>query len=134
MTEWMIIIVLAFISLMVSIDATILVTALPALAHALDGDAVDTFWTGTSYLLTEEVFQPFIFALSDVFGRRNIYLLSLFSFTVGMLICCLANNFTQLLAGCSLQGVGSSGLLSLGLVIVTDVVPLHERLTFVGIN
>ncbi|GME32420.1 uncharacterized protein LTHEOB_5338 [Neofusicoccum parvum] len=91
---------------MISIDVTVLVTAL----------------------------TPFIVALSDVFGRRNVYLLSLFFFTVCTLVCCLANNFTQLLAGCSLQGVGSSGLLLLGLVIVTDVVLLRERPSFVGIN
>ncbi|KAB2570574.1 Efflux pump FUS6 [Lasiodiplodia theobromae] len=132
--EWMIIIVLAFVSLMVSIDATILVTALPSLARALNGTAVDTFWTGTSYLLTEAVFQPFVVALSDVFGRRNIYLLSLAFFTVGTLICCLANNFREMLAGRSIQGIGGSGLLSLGLVIVTDIVPLRQRPTYVGIN
>lgn len=80
---------------------------------------------GTSYLLTEAVFQPFVVALSDVFGRRNIYLLSLAFFTVGTLICCLANNFREMLAGRSIQGIGGSGLLSLGLVIVTDIVPLR---------
>lgn len=54
--DWMIIPVLAFLSVVVSIDATILATALPTLARALGGDAVSTFWTGTSYLLTKEVF------------------------------------------------------------------------------
>ena len=70
--EWAIVIVLAIVSLMIALDATILVTALPvrvsdlvlrqtdlrqAIASKLDGSATDTFWTGTSYLLTESVFQ-----------------------------------------------------------------------------
>ncbi|KAF2144354.1 uncharacterized protein K452DRAFT_295815 [Aplosporella prunicola CBS 121167] len=132
--EWTIIIVLAFVSLMVSIDATILVPALPSLAVALNGSAADTFWTGTSYLLTQAIFQPFIVALSDAFGRRILYCISLLFFTVGTLICCLANNFIQLLAGRAIQGIGGGGLLSLGLVIMTDIVPLRQRPLYLVVN
>ena len=89
---------------------------------------------GTSYLLTQSVFQPFIVALSDVFGRRAFYLISLGFFTIGTLLCCLSQNFTQLLAGRSIQGIGGGGLLALGLVILTDIIPLRQRPVYVGVN
>jgi MFS family permease len=54
-------------------------------------------------------------------------------FTVGTVICCVASNFTQLLAGRSVQGIGGGGTLSLGLVIMTDIVPLRQRPTYNGI-
>lgn len=151
--EWMIIIVLAIVSLMSALDATILVPVLPvsalekrveqergkltnsqAIARDLHGDATDTFWTGTAYLLTQSVFQPCLVSLSDVFGRRLFYLISLGLFTIGTLLCCLSKNFNELLAGRSIQGVGGGGLLALGLVILTDIVPLRQRPIYVGVN
>lgn len=71
--------------------------------------------------------QPFIAALSDIFGRRLFLFLSVLLFTVGTLICCLANDFTQLLAGRSVQGVGGGGIIVLVLVITTDIIPLRQR-------
>ncbi|KAL9042005.1 MAG: hypothetical protein Q9180_000901 [Flavoplaca navasiana] len=119
---------------MVALDATILVPALPAIASDLHGNTTDTFWTGTAYLLTQSVLQPFLVSLSDVFGRRLLYLVSLAFFTVGTLLCCLARNFDELLAGRSIQGVGGGGILALGLVILTDIVPLRQRPIYLGVN
>lgn len=110
------------------------VTRFQAIASDLHGNATDTFWTGTAYLLTQSVFQPFLVSLSDVFGRRLFYLISLGFFTVGTLLCCLSQNFNELLAGRSIQGVGGGGLLALGLVILTDIVPLRQRPIYLGVN
>ncbi|KAL9616039.1 MAG: hypothetical protein Q9160_009040 [Pyrenula sp. 1 TL-2023] len=131
--EWMVVLVHTFVSLMVALDATILVTALPALARDLNGDATKTFWTGTSYLLTQAVFQPLLVSLSDVFGRRLFYLISLAFFTIGTLLCCLSQNFSELLAGRSIQGIGGGGIVALGMVILTDIVPLRQRPIYAGI-
>ena len=65
--------------------------------------------------------------MSDIFGRRDLLFLSLLLFTVGTIICCLANDFTQLLAGRSVQGIGGGGIIVLVLVIMTDIVPLRHR-------
>ena len=148
--EWMIILVLATVSLMVALDATILVSVLPVssfvimqklwrrsqrfqtIAHSLDGNSTNTFWTGTAYLLTQAVFQPFLISLSDVFGRSLFYLISLGFFAIGTLLCCLSQNFNELLAGRSIQGIGGGGLLALGMVILTDIIPLRQRPVFLG--
>ncbi|EFQ34994.1 major facilitator superfamily transporter [Colletotrichum graminicola] len=119
---------ISVISLMVALDATVLVPVLPDLALDLGGSATDAFWAGTSYLLPCAVFQPFIGALSDIFGRKEMLLVSLFFFTLGTLLCApLARDFTALLAGRSLQGVGGGGIITMGQIIFADIVPLRLR-------
>ena len=53
--------------------------------------------------------------------------LSIFIFTVGTLLCCLAQNFTELLAGRTIQGVGGGGIIALTMVIFSDIIPLRQR-------
>ena len=97
------------------------------IAKALNGSASETFWTGTSYLLTSSTFQPVLSALSEVFGRKEILLVSILLFTIGTLIACLAQNFPTLLAGRTVQGIGGGGIITLNLVIMTDIIPLRQR-------
>jgi EmrB/QacA subfamily drug resistance transporter len=127
-SEWAVMLTLAIISLMVALDATILVPVLPTLAVELNGSATDAFWAGTSYLLTSAVFQPLIASLSDIFGRKEMLIISILLFTLGTLLCApLANNFTTLLVGRSIQGIGGGGVITLGQVIYADIVPLRQR-------
>ncbi|OAL00503.1 putative efflux pump antibiotic resistance protein [Phaeosphaeriaceae sp. SRC1lsM3a] len=126
-SEWLIFLCLAIISLIVSLDSSILGPVLPAISLSLNGTANETFWAGTSYLVTCAIFQPFIVSLSDAFGRRQLLFLSLSLFTLGTILCCVAQNFPTLLAGRSIQGVGGGGALALVLVIMTDIVPLRQR-------
>ena len=125
--EWMVMITLATISLMVALDATILVPVLPTLSLDLHGTTNDALWTGTSYLLTSAVFQPFIAALSDIFGRRELLLPSLLLFTAGTAGCCAAHGFTLMLVGRCVQGVGGGGIITSSQIIFTDIVPLRQR-------
>ena len=94
----------------------------------------ETFWAGTSYLLTSSTFQPVLSALSEVFGRKNILLVSILLFTIGTLIACLAENFPTLLAGRTIQGIGGGGIITLNLVIITDIIPLRERPKYNGMS
>lgn len=83
--------------------------------------------TGTSFLLTSTVFQPSWASFSYIFGRRPVILLALSLFTLGAIIAASANNFTLLLVGRSIQGIGGGGLMALTYVIVTDMVTLRDR-------
>jgi MFS family permease len=129
--EYAVMATLAIISLMVALDATILVSVLPTLAVDLNGTATDAFWAGTSYLLTSAVCQPFIAALSDIFGRKELLLVSIFLFTLGTLLCApVARTFTVFFVGRSIQGIGGGGIITLGQVIFADIVPLRQRPKF----
>ncbi|KAK7729477.1 hypothetical protein SLS57_001962 [Botryosphaeria dothidea] len=97
------------------------------MAKALRGSAIEAFWAGTSFLLTATVFQPVIGSFSDVFGRKPMIFLSLTLFGVGAIIAAVANNFTVILVGRSIQGIGGGGIIVLTEIVVTDLVPLRER-------
>ncbi|KAH6859278.1 MFS general substrate transporter [Alternaria alternata] len=125
--ELLIMVSLSFISLMVALDATILVTVLPVIAQKLNGTAAEAFWTGTSYLLTSAIFQPVIASVSAVFGRQQLLITSLLFFTTGTILCSVADNFTTLLGGRCIQGIGGGGIITLTQVIFCDIVPLRQR-------
>ncbi|KAF2124990.1 MFS general substrate transporter [Dothidotthia symphoricarpi CBS 119687] len=125
--EWLIMLSLTFISLMVALDATILVTVLPEITRDLGGSAAEGFWTGTSYLLTSAIFQPVIASVSHLWGRQQLLLVSLTFFTVGTILCTVAHDFTVMLSGRCIQGVGGGGIITLTQVIFCDMVPLRVR-------
>jgi MFS family permease len=61
------------------------------------------------------------------FGRRALVNVSLFLFTLGSIVCCVASNFATLLGGRVVQGVGGGGIITLAQVIFCDIVPLRQR-------
>ncbi|KAK3312811.1 major facilitator superfamily domain-containing protein [Apodospora peruviana] len=126
--EYAVMATLAVISLMVALDATILVSVLPTLAVDFGGTSTDAFWAGTSYLLSCAVCQPFIAALSDIFGRKEMLMASVLFFTLGTVLCApIAKSFTVFFAGRAVQGIGGGGIITMGQVIFADIVPLRQR-------
>ena len=97
------------------------------IASKLHGTAIEAFWSGTSFLLTSTILQPNYASFSHIFGRKPMVLISLVFFLVGALIGALAKNFTYMLVGRSIQGVGGGGIIVLSEIIVTDLVPLRFR-------
>lgn len=123
---------ICIITLAAALDATSLSIALPIITEKLQGTAIEAFWSGTSFLLTSAVFQPVIAGLSHVFGRKELVLASIVFFFVGSVVSALAENFTMMLVGRSIQGIGGGGIMSLGEILVTDLVPLAVRGAWFG--
>ncbi|MCJ1246345.1 hypothetical protein MMC30_003552 [Trapelia coarctata] len=118
---------LCTITLAAALDATTISVALPIIAQAINGTAIEAFWSGTSFLLTSTVFQPVFASFSHIFGRKPLLITALAFFTAGAIICAVCTNFTVLLAGRSLQGIGGGGIIALTEIVVTDLVPLRKR-------
>ncbi|KAF3357517.1 hypothetical protein VdG1_03305 [Verticillium dahliae VDG1] len=118
---------LSILMLAVALDATSLGVALPIMSTELGGTALQAFWSGTSYLLASTVLQPSFASMSAIVGRKYVVYVSCLLFTVGSIICAVAQNFTVLLIGRSIQGIGGGGIIALSEVIVTDLVPLAVR-------
>ena len=97
------------------------------MAKALGGTAIEAFWSGTAFLLTSTVFQPVLGSFSHIFGRKALIYVSLLFFLVGCIIAAVANNFTLILIGRSIQGIGGGGIICLTEMVVVDTVPLRER-------
>ncbi|KAK6363014.1 hypothetical protein TWF730_000463 [Orbilia blumenaviensis] len=128
---------LAFASLMIitlaaALDATIISVALPVMASELKGTATEAFWTGTSFLLASTVIQPVFGSFSNIFGRKPLILTSLVFFTIGAILCAVAKNFTLILVGRTIQGIGGGGIIAVSEIIITDLVPLRERGKYFG--
>lgn len=92
-----------------------------------------TFWIATSYLLANAVVQPLMAALADVFGLRSVIFTAMVLFTMGSIICAVADNVGAMLAGRVVQGVGGGGILSLNLIIISDLVPLRSRGKYISL-
>jgi MFS family permease len=118
---------LAVVTLAAALDATSLSVAIPMISADLGGSAIEAFWAGTSFLLTSTVFQPTYAAFSHIFGRKPVVFVALTLFAVGAIICAVSKNFTEMLVGRSIQGIGAGGIISLTEIIITDMVPLRER-------
>ncbi|KAF2836439.1 MFS general substrate transporter [Patellaria atrata CBS 101060] len=118
---------LSTITLMAALDATSISVALPIMARLLNGSAIEAFWAGTSFLLTSTVFQPIIGSFSHIFGRKLLIYISLALFGAGVIVAAVADNFTVILVGRSVQGIGGGGIICLTEMTVTDMVPLRER-------
>jgi MFS family permease len=97
------------------------------MARVLGGSAIEAFWSGTSFLLTSTVFQPVIGSFSHIFGRKPMVFVSLAFFGAGAIVAAVANNFTVILVGRTIQGIGGGGVIVMSEIILTDMVPLRER-------
>ncbi len=106
----MVFIVIAFALMMMSIDATIVATALHALASDLDAPINWTGWTITAYWFGYVVMLPVSGRLAERFGNRRVFLLSALAFALASLACGLAGNIYALVLFRALQAMGGSGL------------------------
>ena len=77
--------------------------------------------------MTSTVFQPVAGSFSHIFGRKPVVLVSMVFFGVGAIVAAVAKNFTTILAGRSLQGIGGGGIIVLTEIVVTDMVPMRVR-------
>ncbi|GAM36737.1 hypothetical protein TCE0_018r06063 [Talaromyces pinophilus] len=123
---------LALAVLCVAIDNTIIATAIPRITdhfHALS----DIGWYGSAYLVTLSTFLLFFGRLYVVFNIKWIFMLSLFLFELGSLICGLAPTSTALIVGRAIAGLGSAGLYSGSLIILAFSTPMHRRPLFTSL-
>ncbi|KAI8846302.1 major facilitator superfamily domain-containing protein [Chytridium lagenaria] len=111
---------------MATLDATIVSTALPSILDEL-GSLDKYSWVATSYMMTFTAFLPLCGKISDIFGRRLIFLASLATFIVGSGLCGIAHTLEFLIVARAIQGLGSGGVVALVMVIVNDLVPPQQR-------
>ncbi|PTW90906.1 EmrB/QacA subfamily drug resistance transporter [Microbacteriaceae bacterium MWH-Ta3] len=114
-----------------ALDQTIVGTSMRTIADDLDGLALQA-WVTTAYLIVSTVVTPIAGKLSDIYGRRPIYIISIVIFLAGSLLSGLANSMYELAAYRALQGLGGGGLMSLAFTIVGDMLPPRERVKYQG--
>ncbi|WP_051209525.1 MDR family MFS transporter [Propionicicella superfundia] len=114
-----------------SLDQTIVGTAIRTIGddlHGLDQQA----WVTTAYLISATVTTPLYGKLSDLFGRRPLFLLSISIFIAGSLLSSFSTSMLMLAGFRAFQGLGAGGLMSLPLAIVGDILAPRERAKYQG--
>ena len=115
------------ISLFLSaLDSTIIATALPTIVGDLGGlDHIA--WVFTAYLLSSTVSVPLFGKISDIYGRRQVFQVTIVVFLVGSLLAGLSQTMTQLILFRGVQGIGGGGLLAMTFTILGDILSPRER-------
>jgi MFS family permease len=93
---------------MQALDATILNTALPAIAQSLNRSPLAMQSAIISYTLTVAMLIPVSGWLADRFGTRRVFMLAVTLFTLGSLACALSSSLTELVIFRVLQGIGGA--------------------------
>ncbi|MDL2216375.1 multidrug transporter subunit MdtD [Desulfovibrio sp. OttesenSCG-928-M14] len=116
------------------LDASILNTALPAIAQSLDVSPLRMHAVVIAYMLTVAILIPASGWLADRFGVRRIFLAAILIFTLGSLACALSFSLPLLVASRVLQGIGGALLVPVGRLAILRAVPrahLAEALSFI---
>ncbi|PHH73063.1 hypothetical protein CDD83_4820 [Cordyceps sp. RAO-2017] len=114
------------------IDQNGISTALPAIAADLDARATIS-WAGTASLLANTTFQMLYGRLSDIFGRKAVFVSAVLLLALADLLCGLSPGPGSFYAFRALAGVGGGGITNLAMIIVSDVVSLDRRGKYQGI-
>ena len=113
--------------LMYSIDSTVVAVAFPNFIKDFNTNVLWAAWTISIYLIAVTSVMPLMGNLSDGFGRKKVFLISLLLFTASSLACGLAPNIYSLVVFRFLQGVGGASFLPTAAGIVSDQFPDHRE-------
>ncbi|MCU1513682.1 MAG: hypothetical protein JWO10_772 [Microbacteriaceae bacterium] len=114
-----------------SLDHQIIATALPTVVGDLGGlDQIS--WVITAYLLASTAVTPLYGKISDILGRRPVFLTAIIIFLIGSMGAGLAQNMTQLIVLRAIQGVGGGGLISLAQTVIGDISTPRDRAKYQG--
>jgi EmrB/QacA subfamily drug resistance transporter len=118
---------------MVILDNTVVNVALPTLGRALNSDLSLLQWVIAGYMLAQAAVIPLSGWLSDRFGAKRVYLISLVLFTAGSALCGLAINAEMLVATRVLQGLGGGMLMPIGMAVLYRLTPPDRRGAILGL-
>ena len=114
-----------------ALDQTIVGTAIRTIGDELQG-LDQQAWVTTAYLIAATVTTPLYGKLSDLFGRRPLFILSISIFVLGSFLSSFSTSMVMLAAFRAFQGLGAGGLMSLPLAIIGDMLAPRERAKYQG--
>ncbi|HEY6612909.1 MAG TPA: MDR family MFS transporter [Vicinamibacterales bacterium] len=109
-----------------ALEATVVSTAMPTVIATLGGLAHYS-WVFSAYLLTSTASVPIWGRLSDLYGRRRMYLLGVAVFLIGSVMAGAATSMFALIAARAIQGLGAGAIIPMSMTIVGELYTLAER-------
>lgn len=121
------------VMLLASLDQTIVSTAMPSVIANLQGFDRYT-WVSTAYLLTSTVMVPIYGKLSDIFGRKPLFLFGIVVFLAGSALSGASQTMNQLIVFRAFQGIGAGALMPIAIAVVGDLFTPRERGKWQGLT
>jgi EmrB/QacA subfamily drug resistance transporter len=119
--------------LMGALDIAIIGPVLPALRETFSVNGRTISWVFNIYILANLISTPLMSKLSDLYGRRWIYIMDLFLFAMGSLVIVTTNSFELFLLGRAIQGFGAGGIFPVASAVIGDKVPKEKQGTALGL-
>ncbi|KAJ0302458.1 hypothetical protein COL5a_001401 [Colletotrichum fioriniae] len=107
-------------------DGTIMASSHPVITSYFKASN-SASWLSTAFLLTSSAFQPILGRLSDSVGRKPPYVATMVIFCLATVWCALAQSMTSFILARAACGLGAGGMMTLGSIIVSDLVPIENR-------
>ncbi len=128
------ILILLFVGVfMGSLDIGIVGPALPSIQSFFTVDDRLLSWVFTIYILFFMLGTPLMAKLSDIYGRKSIYILDILLFTIGSIATITSFSFEMLLVGRAIQGLGAGGIFPVANAFIGDIFPPEKRGGALGI-
>ncbi|MBC7518954.1 MAG: MFS transporter [Microbacteriaceae bacterium] len=114
-----------------ALDQTIVGTSIRTISDDLHGLSQQA-WVTTAYLIVSTIATPIYGKLSDIFGRRPLFITAIVIFLLGSVLSGFAQSMVELASFRALQGLGAGGLMALPLAIMGDMLAPRERAKYQG--
>lgn len=115
-----------------ALEQTIVGTAMPTIIGELNGFSIFA-WVTTAYMITSTTIVPIVGKLSDLYGRRFLYLIGTIIFIIGSALCATANSMEMLILYRGLQGIGGGMIMPLSQTIIGDIFTAEQRAKWQGV-
>lgn len=109
-----------------SMESTVVATAMPTIVGQLGG-LKHYSWVFSAFMLASTTAIPLYGKLSDIYGRRLLYVIAMALFLTGSILSGLAQSMTQLIASRALQGLGAGGIQPLAFILIGEMFTLKQR-------
>jgi len=119
--------------LMGALDISIVGPAIPSIEKLLKISTQYSSWIFSIYVLFNLVGISLFARLSDIYGRRKIYIISILIFAFGSLVVAITNSYQYLLIGRAIQGFGASGIFPVASAVIGDLYPKEKRGQLLGL-
>lgn len=114
-----------------SMESTVVATATPTIVGELGGLSHFS-WVFSAYMLASTTTVPLYGKLSDLYGRRKLYLVAMALFLAGSILSGQANSMPQLILARALQGIGAGGITPLAFILIGEMFTLEQRTRMQG--
>ncbi len=105
------------------IDTSIVNVSLREISGSIGATTTEIAWVVTSYAVSNVIMIPLAGMMSDLFGRKNYFTISILIFTVASFFCGTADSLTALVIWRFIQGIGGGALLTIGQTIIVEAFP-----------